>query len=146
MGTGKSGQRSVTTPQKTPPPATQHSLVALAVSDLRATMREFTAKLRREFAADIERDAVGFRRDAVYLLSAALSPGPGRQLSKAVTLASELRAQGKSWQVIYAQCIPASLVDDSRQLAQSRLRSAVRSRRNVRRRRKSPVVFSANKM
>lgn len=138
MATGKSGQRSVTTPERPAPPAT--------VRDLRTAVQEFGGLLRREFATEIERDARGFKRDAVCLLRAALSPGPGRPRSKAVTLAIQLRAQGKPWQAIYAQCIPASLVDDARQVAQSRLRCAVRSRRTAGRRRKSAVDSYAKKI
>jgi hypothetical protein len=137
MGTRKSVQRSVTTPEKPVP--------SVPVRDLGALVQEFGDLLRREFAANIERDARGFKRDALCLLRAALSPGPGRPRSEAVTLAIELRAQGKPWQAIYSQCIPSALVDDARQLAQSRLRSAVRSRHNAGRRRKPPVDSYANK-
>jgi hypothetical protein len=107
-------------------------------------VQEFGGLLRREFATEIERDARGFKRDAVCLLRTALSGAPGRPRSEAVTLAIELRAQGKPWQVIYSQCIPSSLVDEARQVAQSRLRSAVRERRTAGKRR-NPLADSCAK-
>jgi hypothetical protein len=117
-------------------------------ASLAGTIQNFAARLRSEFRAEIDRDAPGFKRDAVRLLGAALSsgPGPGRPRSEAVTLAIELRAQGKPWQAIYAQCIPSSVVDDSRQIAQSRLRDAVRCRRIAGARRKSAVNSRADKI
>jgi hypothetical protein len=129
MANRKSGQTSVTTPEKP------------LLPDLERAVQNFAARLRSEFRAEIDRDAPGFKRDAVRLLGAALSAGPrpGRPPSEAVTRAIELRAQGKPWQAIYAQCLTASLADDSRQIAQSRLRCAVRSRHAARRRRKSHV-------
>ena len=138
MGSRKSGLRSATTPEKPIPPA--------PLRDLRTVVQEFGDLLRREFATEIEHDASRFKRDAVCFLRAALSPGPGRPRSEAVTLAIELRTQGKSWQAAYAQCIPSSLVDDPRQLAQSRLRSAVRARRTAGRRRKPAVDSYAKKI
>jgi len=126
MASRNSGQRSFTTPEKP------------LLPDLERTIQNFAARLRSEFRAEIDRDAPGFKRDAVRLLGAALSsgPGPGRPCIEAVTRAIELRAQGKPWQAIYAQCLPASLAGDSRQIAQYRLRCAVRSRH---RRRKSAM-------
>src|SRR5260370_224528 len=74
----------------------------------------------RAFGTEIEGAGRSFKRDCVCLLGEDLSPGPGRPRNEDVTLAIDLRAQGKPWQAIYAQCIPSSLADDSRQVAQSR--------------------------
>jgi hypothetical protein len=134
MASRKSGERSVTTLEKP------------LLPDLERIVQNFAARLRSEFCTEIGDDERGFKRRAVRLLGAALSPGPGRPRSEAVTLAIELLAQGKPWQAIYAQCIPLSVVDDSRQIAQSRLRDAVRSRRIAGRRRKSAVNSRADKI
>ena len=115
--------------------------------DLLATTQEFASLLRLEFASEIERDAHGFKRRVLGLLKAELPPRPGRPRSEAVTHATELLAQGKAWQQIYAECLPHDIGGhDSRQLMQYRLRCAVRSRRNAHRRRKSPCNSSANKI
>jgi hypothetical protein len=145
MGNTKSSERSVTTLGKPPLRATQHSPEGITERELRAKIQEFGRLLRHDFAAEIERDARRFKRRVVWLLGAELPPGPGRPRRKAVTLAIELRGQGKSWQQIYLECLPKSLVGAELQLAQSGLRSAVRSRRTAGRRRKSPPILSANK-
>jgi len=92
------------------------------VKNLQSKTREFAALLRAEFASEIERDPRGFKRSVLGFLKAALPPGPGRPRTEPVTHATEMRAHGKPWQQIYAQCIPASLTDDSRQVAERRLR------------------------
>jgi hypothetical protein len=129
MARSKSGQRRVTTPEN-------GLLPQCDLPDLERTVNNFADRLRSEFCAEIRRDVRGFKRRVVRLLAAALSPGPGRPRNDAVTLALELRSQGRSWQAIYARCIPPTLADDSRQVAESRLRCAVRSRRIARRRTK----------
>jgi hypothetical protein len=139
MATGKSVQRSVRTPEKPLLPPSE-------LPDLDRMVLDFAARLRSEFTAEIGRDARGFKRHVVRLLAAALSPGPGRPRSKVVTLAIELRAQGKPWQVIYSQCISSSIAGDSRQVEQSRLRCAVRSRRIALKRRKSTENTLPNKI
>ena len=107
--------------------------------NLERTVQDFAVKLCSQFGSEIERDASGFKRQVVSLLGAALPPGPGRPRSEAITRAIDLLAQGKSWQQIYAACLPQNLVGDSRQLAQSRLRCAVRSRRKAPWRRKAEL-------
>jgi hypothetical protein len=115
--------------------------------DLRATTQEFAALLRIEFAPEIEQDAHGFKRRVLGFLKAELPPRPGRPRTEAVTHATEMLAQGKTWRQIYAECLPRNILGhDSRQLTQYRLRCAVRSRRNVRRRRKSVSNSSAKKI
>ena len=109
-----------------------------ALKELSTIVREFAHRLRLEFAPDIERDAGEFKRRVIRLLKADLPPGPGRPRTEIVTRAAEMRTQGKTWQQVYAECLSHVVgSSDSRQLAQSRLRCAVRSRRAVRKRRKS---------
>jgi hypothetical protein len=116
------------------------------VIDLHATIRKFSRRLRHEFASEIERDARGFKERAVRLLKASLPPRPGRPSTEVVTRAAEMKAQGKGWAEIYAACLSPIAAPDSRQVQQSRLRCAVRSRSNTHRRRKSVLNSSANKV
>ena len=110
---------------------------AKTLRELRATIREFAHQLRLEFSSDINRDAGEFKRRVIAFLKAELPPGRGRPRTMIVSRAAEMRIEGKTWQQVYAECL-SHVVDgsDSRQLAQYRLRCAVRSRRNARRRRK----------
>ena len=112
------------------------------MNDLRATVRKFAARLREQFESEIERDTRGFKCRVVTLLKESLPPGPGRPCTEIVTRATSMRAQGRSWQEIYAGCLlHVEGGSDSRQIAQSRLRSAVRARRNsARRRRRAGTV------
>jgi hypothetical protein len=116
------------------------------VSDLHATIQKFSRRLRHEFATEIERDARGFKDRAVRLLKASLPPRPGRPSTEAVTHATEMKALGKGWAEIYAACLPSNASPDSRQVQQSRLRCAVRFRRNLQRGRKPVLISSAKKL
>jgi hypothetical protein len=95
---------------------------------LRVSICEFTAWLIGEFASEIERDPRGFKRQVISAIRTELPPWPGRPAAEIVTRAARMRARGKSWQRIYTECIPTCLIGDSRQLAQSRLRAAIRAR------------------
>ena len=121
--------------------------MTVPASNLERTVQDFAARLRSEFSADIEHDASGFKRQVIGFLSTALPPGPGRPRSEAVTRAIEMLAQGRSWQQIYGECLPQVLSGpggaDSRQLNQSRLRCAVRSRRNAIRRRRAKLTANS---
>ena len=104
------------------------------MTDLSIITRRFAARLRAEFAFEIEQDAGAFKRHVVALLRAELPPRPGRPRAELVTRAVQMRTQGTSWREIYLECLPDEIVGpESRQLAQSRLRSAVRARRTTRR-------------
>jgi hypothetical protein len=92
-------------------------------------IRRFARDLRTEFAGEIARDARAFRKRVLHLFRTALPVDRGRPRLMAVTRATEMRAQGKCWRAIYAVCIAPDLRGDSRILAQSRLRGAVRARR-----------------
>jgi hypothetical protein len=97
--------------------------------ELASVVERFARELRGKFPDEIESAPRAFKRRVIRSLRAALPPGPGRPCAAAVSLAVQMRAQGSSWSVIYAMCIPSTLARDSRQLAQLRLRSAVRARR-----------------
>lgn len=100
-----------------------------ASKDLCTTVRRFANLLCLDFASEIERDAGEFKRRVIRLLKGALPPGPGRPCAKLVTRATYMRTKGKSWQEIYAECLSGIIsAPESRQLQQSRLRSAVRAR------------------
>jgi hypothetical protein len=116
--------------------------------NLEKTIRAFALRLKRDFAAELARDARAFKRRCVHLLRADLPPGPGRPLERSVTLALTMRDQGKDWREIYPLCIEncAALDPPSRQLAQHRLRDSCRARRNTRKRRKSRRVSPARRM
>jgi hypothetical protein len=109
----------------------------MARGNLAATIRRFVMKLQREHALEIERDARGFKRRAVSCFRRFLPPGAGRPCDEAISRADDLRGAGRPWREIYQLCVPgfSALDSTARQVAQSRLRSAVRSRRNIRRRR-----------
>lgn len=104
---------------------------------LSAATREFARQLRARFAEQIEHDPRTFRRHLVRFLKTELPLRVGRPCDAAVTRATKMRASREPWQLIYPVCIPEfrRLDAHARYLAQSRLRSAVRSRRNARRRR-----------
>src|SRR5437879_3121885 len=99
------------------------------MSDLRRTIENFARQLRSKFRAQIERDTGQFKRNVVAMLRRSLPASPGRPRAEEVTRAALMREQGKSWQVVYSACLPLVAAPDARQLAQSRLRSAVRARR-----------------
>jgi hypothetical protein len=110
-------------------------------------VQQLAARLKRQRAKELAQDPAGFRREAVRAFRASLSPGPGRPRTPNVTLAEKLRDKGKPWQEIYPLCITnyAGLNVDSQRVEAENLRSAVRSRRNARRRRKPLLNSSANK-
>ena len=98
---------------------------------LGALVRGFVQELRAEFVGEIERDPRAFRKRVIHLFRVALPVDRGRPRLETVTRAFEMRRHGKDWRVIYPACIPRDLLGDSRILAQSRLRSAVRARRRA---------------
>ena len=102
-----------------------------AAKGLTRRIRDFTDLLRRDYAREIARDVPGFKRNVVRMVRLGLPPGPGRPADGMVTLAVRLRARGVPWMRVYWECIPgfAELGDGIRQLAMTRLRTAVRSRR-----------------
>ena len=105
--------------------------------NLDRTMRQVAARLKRDFAAEIEDNPAAFKRRALHALRIHLPPGPGRPCLDFVTRAVDMRAHGNAWKEIYP-CIPdwPNLNPAFRSVAQWTLRAAVRSRRNAARRRK----------
>lgn len=104
--------------------------------DLEEVVRKFALQLCTQFRDEIEREPRVFKTRAVRLLKSGLPPSPGRPCVESVTRAAKMREQGKPWREIYKACIPdlPQRDSDGRAVAQSRLRSAVRSRRNARQR------------
>jgi len=86
--------------------------------NLDAATRDFAKRVRLEFAPDLARSPAVFRREAVRLFRAFLSPGPGRPRLSYITLATEEQGKGTSWKVIYPMCIPqyAALCRDSQRV------------------------------
>ena len=112
--------------------------LTLRASDaLKDDIREFAARLKERYFDEIARDPRGFKRRAVHWMKRCLPPSPGRPCDRTITLALEMRRQGREWREIYPRCIERyeTLDSASRQLAQLRLRDACRSRRNARKRR-----------
>jgi hypothetical protein len=108
---------------------------ARAAKNLRSTVRKFGRCLCHDFDKEIERDPSRFKQRVLALLQAELPPSPGRPRSKHITLAAAMHEKGESWRKVYSACVPKVLNGDSRQVAQTRLRAAVRARvRRCRRR------------
>ena len=99
---------------------------------LDALVRSFALQLTVDFGLEIEQEPRAFRKRVLRLLGAALPVKNGRPQLETVKRAVQMRGQGSSWRAIYTVCIPHTIAGDSRQLAQSRLRSAVRARRRRR--------------
>ena len=100
-------------------------------------VQDFDERLKHDFATEIESDTLGFNRRVIRALNSELPPRPGRPCIAVVSRAVEMRARGQSWQQIYAVCLASDEEPSFRQLAQSRLRSAVRARRK---RKKSTAI------
>ena len=109
-----------------------------AKSSLDQYVRRFASRLLLEYGTDVSRDPKGFKKRVVALLRRNLPPFAGRPTEAAITLAINLRKKGLEWSAIYPSCIPrhASLPPAERQIAESNLRAARRSRRNATKRRK----------
>jgi hypothetical protein len=105
--------------------------------DLARAMRQIGARLRRDFAEQIEQDRRKFKKRAIHYLKRCLPPFPGRPPEASLTKAIELRNAGMEWKAIYPQCIPdhSQLPPAVRRQAESNLRAACRSRRNAAKRR-----------
>jgi len=123
---------------KVRPNLSQHCPSRKPIAKLGVAIRKFARQLRAEFAGEIERDLRAFRTHVVRFLRAELPLRRGRPCDAAITRAVEMRRTREPWHSIYLVCVPffQRLDPYARHLAQTRLRSAVRSRRNARRRRK----------
>lgn len=95
-------------------------------------IRHFGNRLKRDFAQEMAPDPATFKKQVVRLIRRELRLRPGRPPSESVTRALKLRAVETPWLQVYRACISDfdTLGDGLRQLAMSRLRSAVRARRN----------------
>jgi hypothetical protein len=98
--------------------------------DIETVISEFVVSLRQTFAEEQSRDRRSFERRAAKIFKKQImSSRAGRPRKEEVTLAAQMRRQGKPWQQIYAACLPPGLEDANRKLRQLRLRNAVRARR-----------------
>lgn len=117
------------------------------MSNLRTYMNTVASELCQKFAAERAADPRAFKECAVRYLRLALGPGPGRPAKETVTRAAKMRAEGKPWCEVYIACVahPEGTSADSWTLACLRLRSAIRSRLNVERKRRNRNEFLAGK-
>lgn len=108
---------------------------------LERIVKAFTVRLVKMFGGDIDADPRGFKKRAVQIFRRNLPPFVGRPTEQVVTAAATLHAATKSWREIYPAVIPnhAAMDPATRRQAESNLRSAIRSRRNARKRRKRSV-------
>lgn len=120
---------------------------ANAARDLSSLIRDFAITLPKEFPKLYSRDPAKFKRRVLRLFSRAIKLGRGRHCKKEVTLAMEMRAQGKPWRQIYLSAIPnyVRLSPIARSLKQRQLRDSVRSRRskNARSQRVGGIIGAA---
>jgi hypothetical protein len=112
------------------------------LTDLSAQIGSFCEDLKRRFALDFETDPPAFKRLVMCALSKAFALKRGRRPESNITLAADLRAQGKKWCEIYPLCIKdyPRLNRDSQRIDEENLRAAVRARRNAQKRRTSAKV------
>jgi hypothetical protein len=111
--------------------------------DLEAVIREFVTSLRQTFAEEQSRNQGAFERRAAKIFKKQImSCRAGRPRREAVTRATQLQRQGQSWQQIFALCLPTGLEGADRNMAQLRLRSAVRARRSRERRSNQSAVVT----
>jgi hypothetical protein len=106
-----------------------------ASKDLLTLVQGVVRHLSVNFVSDIERNASDFKRRVIRFFRSELPSRHGRPRIDTVTRAAETPNQEKTWQQIYVECLAHDMSGpDSRQVAQSRLRSAVRVRLKSRQR------------
>jgi hypothetical protein len=112
------------------------------LTDLISQIGSFGEDLKRRFALEFEKDPPAFKQLVLCALSKAFVLKRGRRPESNITLAADLRAQGKEWREIYPLCIKnyPTLCRNSQRIEEENLRAAVRSRRNAQKRRTSARV------
>lgn len=107
--------------------------------------KRFARRISKQFASEIATDPRGFKKHLTQIIKRNLPPFPGRPTEQSITQAARLKAGGNSWQDIYPVVIPdhAQMDLPTRRVAESNLRSAIRSRRNARRRRNTSRTLLA---
>lgn len=102
-------------------------------------VKRFARRLSKVFAKEISSDPRTFKKGVIETLRRHLPPFAGRPTEEAITTAAALRAERREWPEIYRLVIPGHCELDSatRRQMESNLRSAIRSRRNARKRRKA---------
>jgi hypothetical protein len=99
-------------------------------------VKTFATRLRKLFADEIAAEPRGFKKRVIEILKRSLPPFAGRPTEDSITIAIQLRAEGRSWPEVYSQVIVNhdKLDTANRRLAELNLRSALRARRNARKR------------
>jgi hypothetical protein len=103
-------------------------------------VKAFALKLTANFRDEISSDPRRFKKHVIEVLRRSLPPFSGRPTDESVTTAANMRANQEKWLAVYRAVIPnhSQMDPAARSYAESNLRSAVRSRRNARARRKRP--------
>lgn len=99
--------------------------------------KRFATRITTQFAPEIASDPRGFKKRLTEIIKRNLPPFPGRPTEQSITHAARLSAEGHRWHDIYPVVIPdhAQMDPAIRRQTESNLRSAIRSRRNARKRR-----------
>lgn len=102
--------------------------------DVDSAIRDFAAKLRRDYSQELETDARGFKKRAVRLLRGELPPGRGRPTDPQLDAAARLVDQGKPVRDVVRWLIPGYDKMDTagRYWASKGLRAALARRRKRR--------------
>jgi hypothetical protein len=107
-------------------------------------IEQFARRLCTLFPSEIASDPRSFKKRTIEALKRCLPPFAGRPTEQTITRAAELKAKGQDWALIYPLVISdhARLDRATKRLVESNLRSAIRARRNTRRRRNRPGRLS----
>lgn len=108
-------------------------------------VKRFARRLCRIFAGEISSDPRTFKKGVIEILRRHLPPFAGRPTEESITMAATLREKSREWPEVYRLVIPghSELDPATRRQAESNLRSAIRSRRNARKRRKGRLKLIA---
>jgi hypothetical protein len=129
-----------------PPGAPEPSVFGRASErDCAHEAKRFAKRISKLFASEIASDPRGFKKQLTQTIKRNLPPFPGRPTEQSITLAAKLKAGDTGWRDIYPVVIPdhAQMDPPTRRVAESNLRSAIRSRRNARRRRNTARTLIA---
>jgi hypothetical protein len=94
-------------------------------------LREFTARIKRQFAEEISRDPASFKRQVIGLIRRGLPPGPGRPKDPRIEAALRMLHQGATVKAVLRSQIRDfdNLDAYERYLAEKGLRTALARRR-----------------
>ena len=94
-------------------------------------LREFTGRIRRQFAEEISRDPASFKRQIIGLIRRGLPPGRGRPKDPRIDAALRMLEQGETVKAVLRSQITGfdNLDAYGRYLAEKGLRTALARRR-----------------